>query len=174
MRNQATGELILGNWEDAATGIRWEPMVYDDRFGNIRYRPSPHNDTYQDVIYRTHVMPGVNAWRTWPETDAANAAVTTATPADAWTADVLTADAWTADSITRILDELRDENHSYDTVRADSSPQHPDDVYSVAAIFPENINGIFGAGVPAETGQECVSLDPAELYGGAEGEDANG
>ena len=101
MRNQATGELILGNWEDAATGIRWEPMVYDDRFGNIRYRPSP-NDTYQDVIYRTHVMPGVNAWRTWPETDVANAAVTTG----------VSADAWTADSITRILDELREADSS--------------------------------------------------------------
>lgn len=163
MRNRATGELILGNWEDAATGIRWEPMVYDDRFGNIRYRPSS-NDTYQDVIYRTHVMPGVNAWRTWPETDAANAAVTTAVPADAWTAD----------SITRILDELREADHSYDTVRADTVPQHQDDAYSAAAIFPENINGIFGIGVPVETGRECVSLDPAELYGGEEGEGENG
>ena len=164
MRNQATGELILGNWEDAATGIRWEPMVYDDRFGNIRYRPSPHNDPYQDVIYQTHIMPGVNAWRTWPETDAANAAVTTATPADAWTAD----------SITNILNELQEADHSYDTVRADTGPQHQDDAYSAAAMFPENINGIFGIGVPVETGKECVSLDPAELYGGAEGEDANG
>lgn len=161
MRNQATGELILGNWEDAATGIRWEPMVYDDRFGNIRYRPSPHNDPYQDVIYQTHIMPGVNAWRTWPETDAANAAVTTATPADAWTAD----------SITRILDELRDENHSYDTVRADSSPRHPDDVI---VMSQEEVSRFFDVTTPVETGKECIELDPAELYGGAEGEDANG
>lgn len=163
MRNQATGELILGNWEDAATGIRWEPMVYDDRFGNIRYRPSP-NDTYQDVIYRTHVMPGVNAWRTWPETDVANAAVTTG----------VSADAWTADSITRILDELREADHSYDTVCADLSPQHPDDVYSASEMFPENINGIFGIGAQEKTDKECTELDPAELYGGAGGEDANG
>lgn len=146
MRNRATGELILGNWEDAATGIRWEPMVYDDRFGNIRYRPSP-NDTYQDVIYRTHVMPGVNAWRTWPETDAANAAVTTA----------VSADAWTADSITRIVDNI----HAYDT-------------YAAAAVLPESINRVFGIGVPVDPGVECVELDPTELYGSAEGEDDDG
>lgn len=161
LRNQATAELVLGNWGRTNAGDRWEPMVYEDQFGNIRYRNPPYNDPCQDVIYQTHVMPGVNAWRTGPYMDVANTPATTATPADVWTAD----------SITRILDELRDENHSYDTVRADTTPRHPDDVI---VMSQEEVSRFFDVTTPVETGKECIELDPSDLYGGAEGEDANG
>lgn len=145
MRNQTTGGRAVSTAVNATDVYEYRPK-YIASAGN--YPNQVYTDSHMDVIY---CVPCASATTT----------------------------AWRAGNYTNFINDIQTFGHASDMLCADDLTPDIVNAFTQAdqqgvTLCPGGVNSMVYAVSPAYNMDECVGLDPEELYGAAEGEDTDG